>query len=131
MVGDPIGDMFVRIKNAGRARKQSASFSYSKTKMDIAKLLEKKGFVGEVSRRGKKNRRNIEAVLLYDNLGEGKISEIKRISKPSRRVYRGWRELKPIKSGIGLYIISSPAGIIDDTQARKLKVGGEIFGEVW
>lgn len=123
--------MFIRIKNAGQARKQSVSFSYSKIKMDIVKFLEKNGFVGEVSRRGKKNRRNIEAVLIYGDSGAGKISEIRRVSKPSRRVYRGWRELKPIKNGTGLYIISSPAGIIDDKQARKLKVGGEILGEVW
>lgn len=131
MVNDPIGDMFVRIKNAGRARKRVAVFSYSKIKMEISKLLEKIGLVGEIAKRGKKNRRNIEAVMIYDASGAGKISEIRRISKPSRRVYRGWRELKPLKGGTGFYIISSPAGIIDDKQARKSKVGGEVVGEVW
>ncbi|MEK7566613.1 MAG: 30S ribosomal protein S8 [Patescibacteria group bacterium] len=131
MVNDPIGDMFTRIKNAGRARKHAATFSYSKIKMDIAKLLEKRGLVGEIAKRGKKNRRNIETVLLYDMSGASKISEIRRVSKPSRRIYNGWRELKPLKGGMGLYIISSPVGLIDDTQARKLKVGGEVLGEVW
>ncbi|QQG45848.1 MAG: 30S ribosomal protein S8 [Candidatus Niyogibacteria bacterium] len=131
MVGDPIGDMFSRINNAGRAKKSVVAVPYSKIKMEIAKLLEKRGLAGEAARKGKKNRRAIELPLFYDESGSGKITEIKRVSKPSRRIYKGWRELKPVKGGTGLYIISTPFGIIDDKQARKLKVGGEILGEAW
>lgn len=123
--------MFSRINNAGRAKKSVVAVPYSKIKMEIAKLLEKRGLAGEAARKGKKNRRAIELPLFYDESGSGKITEIKRVSKPSRRIYKGWRELKPVKGGTGLYIISTPFGIIDDKQARKLKVGGEILGEAW
>ncbi len=109
----------------------SVSLPYSKVKLEIAKLLELKNFVGEVSSKGKKNKRNIEIVLLYDASGRPKISEIKQISKPSRRVYSGWRELKPAKSGFGFYILSTPSGVIDSQKARQIKAGGEILGIIW
>lgn len=131
MVNDPIADMFSRIKNAQRARRPLVHIPYSKIKMDIAKFLESKKLVGEINRRGKQNKRNIELTLLYDDAGQAKIAEIKRASKPSRRVYAGWRELKPVKGGRGSYIISSPEGIIDGKKARQLKIGGEILGIVW
>lgn len=113
------------------AKLPAVSLPYSKIKLEIAKLLELKNFVGEVSFKGKKNKRNIEIVLFYDAAGRAKISEIKQISKPSRRVYSGWRELKPAKSGFGFYILSTPSGIIDNQKARQIKAGGEILGIIW
>ena len=130
MVGDPISDMFSRINNASRVGKVSAIIPYSKLKIEIAKLLERRGLTGEAVRKGKKNRRNIELTLLYDG-NRSKLTEIKSISKPSRRVYMGWRKLKPFKGGLGFYILSTPAGIMDDKQARRLKVGGEVLGRAW
>ncbi|MBI2507142.1 MAG: 30S ribosomal protein S8 [Candidatus Niyogibacteria bacterium] len=129
MVNDPVADMFSRINNASRAGKATVLVPYSKLKIEIAKLLEKRGLVGEVAKRGKKNRRNIELKLFYDEDGSSRIEEIKRVSKPSRRIYKGWRDLRPLKRGLGFYIISTPAGLIDDKQAKHLKVGGEILGE--
>ncbi|MBI5787190.1 MAG: 30S ribosomal protein S8 [Candidatus Niyogibacteria bacterium] len=131
MVTDPIADMFTRIKNAQRARKQLASFPFSKIKMEILKVLNEKGFVGEPSRKGKKNKKSIEIPLLYEASGESKITEIKRVSKPSRRVFKGYKDIRTIKGGRGFYIISSPQGVIDDAKARKSKTGGEILGEAW
>lgn len=123
--------MFSRINNASKAKKPAVIIPYSKVKMEIAKLLEKRGLAGEISKRGKKNRRSIEFKLFYDENGSSRIEEIKRISKPSRRIYKGWRELRPLKRGLGFYIISTPAGVIDDKQAKHLKVGGEVMGEAW
>lgn len=131
MVTDPIADMFSRIRNAARARKPAVLIPYSKLKMEIAELLMGKGFAGEAAKKGKKNRRSIELELLYDSTGKSKIAEINRVSKPSRRVYRGWRDLRKLKGGRGFYVISSPGGIIDDKKAKDLKAGGEVLGEVW
>lgn len=123
--------MLSRIKNAARSKKSVVSIPYSNAKMEVAKLLEKRGVIGEISKRGKKNRRSIELVLLSDESGKTKVSDLKRVSRPSRRIYKGWRDISPLKGGEGFYIISAPIGIIDDKEARKLKVGGEILGEVW
>ena len=131
MVTDPIADMFTRIKNAQRARKPAVSFPHSKIKMEISKLLGEKGFVGEVSRKGKKNKKSIELALLYEAYGQGRITELKRVSKPSRRVYKGCKDLRLLKGGRGSYIISSPRGVIDDEKARQIKAGGEVLGEIW
>ncbi len=131
MVGDPIADMFSRINNAYRAGHKLAVIPYSEVKMEIAKLLKERGFAGEIAKRGKKNRRNIELGLVYEESGKGRISQMLRVSKPSRRIYKGWRDVHPVKGGTGFYVISTPAGIMDDKRARSLKVGGEILGEVW
>ena len=132
MITDPIADMFVRIKNAQRARLPIVSFPYSSTKQDIAKLLESHQLISDVVRRGKKNKRALELKLKYEVSGEGLIRELRRISKPSRRTYMGYKELRPSPRGSnGFYIVSTPAGIVDDKKARELKVGGEVLGEVY
>ena len=131
MTTDPIADMFVRIKNAQRARRESVLFPYSSTKYDIAKLLESRQFIGDIVRRGKKNKRALEIKLKYETSGEGRIRELRRISKPSRRMYAGYKELRASQRGSGFYIVSTPAGIVDDKKARELKVGGEVLGEIY
>lgn len=128
---DPIADMFIRIKNAQRVKAPAVLMPYSKVKMEIAKLLQSRGLVADVFKRGKKNRKNIELILLYDSLNKGKITEIKRVSKLSRRVYAGYKDIKPLRGGYGLYIISTSKGIMDDASTRRLKMGGEILGEVY
>ena len=131
MFTDPIADMFVRIKNAERAKLPSVSVPHSRVKQDIAKLLEARHCIADIARRGKKNKRSLEFKLVYEPSGEGRIQELRRISKPSRRVYRGWTELHPSSRGNGFYIVSTPEGIMDDRKARQLKIGGEVLGEVY
>ena len=128
---DPISDMLIRIKNAQAVKKDSASFGYSKLKMEIAKILEKQGFISEVERRGKKQRKLIEVKLLYTPEGTSKISGVKRISKPSRRVYAGFRDVHSVKNGLGLAVYSTTKGILTDKEARRGKVGGENLFEIW
>lgn len=129
---DPIADMLVQIKNAQRARKEAVQFGYSKIKWDIARILEEAGFVGAAARRGRKNKKLIELALLYDEATKNpKISDIRRISKLGRRVYRGYREIFAPKNGFGVAVYSTPKGLLTDRQARKEKTGGEILFEIW
>ncbi|MBI2021058.1 30S ribosomal protein S8 [Candidatus Giovannonibacteria bacterium] len=128
---DPISDMLIRIKNASAVNKPAVSFGYSKLKFEIAKILESEGFIKDVEKKGKKNKKNIEAGLVYDTDGKPRFTNIKRISKLSKREYRGFREIFGVKNGIGIGVYSTPKGIKSDKEARKEKVGGEILFEIW
>lgn len=128
---DPISDMLIRIKNAQAVEKETVSFGYSKIRFDIAAILERQGYLGEVQKKGKKNGKIIEVGLLYENDRSPKISGARRISKPSRRIYKGYSKIFPIKKGMGLALYSTTKGLLTDSEARKSKVGGELLLEVW
>lgn len=128
---DPISDMFAKIKNALAVQKETVSISYSKVKMEIAKVLLRANYIKEINRRGKKNKKTMELVLAYDENGKGLITHLSRISKPSRRVYLSLKEIKPVRRGYGMMIISTPKGILTDKEAKKEKVGGEAIAEIW
>jgi len=127
---DSIADMFTRIRNGYKAGHESVSIPYSKIKMELAKLLEKRGYIKEVARLGKKNRKIIDIVLVYKN-DKPPFEKIRRISKPSRRVYVSYSEIYPVRRGRGINILSTPKGVLTGEEARKQKVGGELIGEVW
>lgn len=131
MVIDPLSDMFTRIKNAQTAGLETVVIPHSKFKMEVAKVLLKKNFVKEINKRGKKNKKFIEVVLSYGEKNKPGIIEIKRISKPSRRVYVPASEIKPVRQGYGAMIISTPKGILTDNEARKANVGGEVLCKIW
>ena len=127
---DPISDMIIRLKNAGQSQKDSVVFPYSKLKYEICVALEKEGFIKSIAKKGKKMR-SIEVDLNYGADTSPRIQDVKRISKPSRRVYKKAAELRPVKNGYGSLILSTPKGIITDVMARKEKVGGEALFEIW
>lgn len=129
-MNDPISDMIIRIQNAGLARKESVLVPFSKLKFEIANVLEKDGFISSVAKKGKKTTKFIELGLIYDN-GNARIQGVKRISKPSRRVYQKFAEIRPVKNGFGSSIVSTPKGILTGKSARKEKVGGEVLFQVW
>lgn len=128
---DPIADMFSKIRNAQAVQKETVMISYSKLKAEIAKVLLKNNYIKEINRRGKKNKKSIELVLVYDESGRGAIEHIKRISKPSRRVYLSLKEIKPVRRGYGMMILSTPKGLLTNKEAVKEKVGGEVICEIW
>lgn len=128
---DPIADMLIRIKNAQAVKKETAVFGYSKLKMEIAKLLESRGFIGGIENHGKKYKKLIEVKLIYGADGTPKVSGLKRISKASKRIYRGYNEIYKVKNGLGLGVYSTTKGLISDKDARKQKVGGENLFEIW
>ncbi|MEO0223988.1 MAG: 30S ribosomal protein S8 [candidate division WOR-3 bacterium] len=128
MLTDPISDMLIRIKN-GQIRKKEFIEVYPKSKMkiEILKILKKEGFIEDYEEKEK----SIVVKLRYFPDGSPVITDLKRISKPSRRVYVSYKELKPVMNGIGIAILSTPKGILTDRDARRLKVGGELLLEVW
>jgi small subunit ribosomal protein S8 len=128
MLTDPISDMLIRIKN-GQMRKKEFVEIYPKSKMkiEILKILKKEGFIENYEEKEK----SIIVKLRYFPDGSPVITDLKRISKPSRRVYVSYKELRPVMNGIGIAILSTSKGILTDKEARKLKVGGELLLEVW
>lgn len=127
---DPIANMLIMIQNASRAGHESVSFPYSKIKYEIALCLEKAGFVKGVSKKTKKELPVIEVGLVYK--GEApRIHDIERVSKVSRRTYAGVSDLKPFKNGIGAFVLSTPKGILIDSEAKKERVGGEVILSIW
>ena len=128
---DPICDMLNRIRNAQAVLKETVDIPFSDLKYGIAKILEKKGFVTKIGKKGKKVRRTIEITLKYD-ANQPAISGLKRVSRPGQRIYKKAKEVKPVKGGYGVAVIStSKEGLMTDKEARKKKLGGEIICEVW
>jgi len=127
---DPISDMIVQIKNASSAGKESVILPYSKLKLSILETLQKEGFVKSFSKKGKKVIKFIEVILAQEN-GEAKIHDVQRISKSSRRVYQKAKDIRGVKNGFGILVLSTPKGIMSDKTARAEKVGGEALFKIW
>ena len=127
---DPIADMIVRMKNASDSKKESVVFPYSKLKLAVLDVLFKEGYITSFGKKGKKIAKFIEVVLAYED-GTPKISGVERVSKSSKRIYNKAKDIKKVKNGMGLLIISTPKGIMTDKQARETKVGGEALFKVW
>ena len=127
---DPISDMLTSIRNALPVKHSTVSVPFSNLKYEIAKILEKNGFVAKVEKKGKKIKKLLEITLKYDKEAPA-ISGLKRISKLSQRVYKGAKEMKPVKGGYGIAIISTSKGLMTDKETRKKKLGGEVIAEIW
>lgn len=124
-------DSITRIKNALDRGYEKVKVPYAKFDMSILESLAKEGYIESVSRKGRGVKRIIEVKLKYDASGKPAITGVRFVSKPSRRLYSGYREAKASRQGFGRYLLSTPSGIITDTEARKKKVGGEILFEIW
>ena len=128
---DPITDMFNRIKNAQAVRHKTVEIPFSKMKKKIAEILKKEGFIEDFKQIGKVPKKVIKIKLKYDDNLIPAISGIKRISKPGQRIYKKAKEIKRVKGGYGIAIISTNQGLITDKEARKRKIGGEVICEIW
>ncbi len=131
MMTDPISDMLIRIKNALRARHKTVIVPGSKLKLEIARILKDEGYIEDYRVVEEKPQIKIEIVLKYDDKKRPVIAGIKRVSKPGRRIYRGYRELPRVLDGMGIAIISTSQGIMTDHEARKRRLGGEVICEIW
>lgn len=127
---DPIADMLTVIRNAQSVSKEAVKVPFSKFKFEIAKTLEKNGFVGKVEKKGRGIKRVIEIDLKYKDKMPV-ISNIKRISKPGQRIYSSSKDIKSVRSGYGISVISTPKGLMTNREARKQNIGGEIICEIW
>lgn len=128
--------MLNRIRNAQAVLHPTVEISFSNLKYEIAKILEKEGFIEKVEKKGKKAKRVIEIGLKYTNPATGGqpvpiISGLRRISKPGQRIYTPTKKVKRVKEGYGIMIISTSKGLMTGKEARKQKIGGEIICEVW
>jgi len=123
---DPIGDALIRIKNGYSVGKTTVSLKFSKLILKLTKLLEKEGYLSEVAQK----EREIIVTLKY-NSRVPVLTDVKRVSKPSLRVYKGVKDLPRVLNGLGIAVISTPKGLMTDKQARKLKIGGEVLALVW
>lgn len=130
MVNDPISDFIIRIKNAGEIGKDLILVPYSEIKYAISEVLHKEGFAKSISKKGKKVKKFIEVGIAYKE-GKPRVNGVKRISKPSKRIYKNVADLKPVKQGYGMLVLSTPKGILSGKEAKKEKVGGEALFEIW
>jgi small subunit ribosomal protein S8 len=126
MVNDPIADLLVRLQNASRVGHTNITVPFSRIKADIAAVLSKEGYVGMAD---KKNH-TLVIPLSYKN-GESVITGMKRVSKPSRRMYIGVRDIRPVKRGHGLLVLSTPKGVMTGDAAKAERLGGEVLFEIW
>ncbi len=130
-ISDPIADMLTRIRNAGKAKFSSVDIPGSTLKIELAKILKDEGYI----RNYKFLKDGKQGVLrLYLKYGTGQsnvIYGLKRVSKPSRRVYVKSKDIKPVFNGMGIAILSTSKGVVTDKKARELNAGGEVVCHVW
>ncbi len=122
--------MLNSIKNAGAVKLPSVTVPHANLSFAIAELLSREGYVGSVTKKGKKTRKWIEIAVSYDG-ARPRITGVKRLSKPSRRVYMGTKEVRPVRQGHGLLVLSTPKGLMTGSEARKEHVGGEALFTIW
>ncbi|MBU3942593.1 30S ribosomal protein S8 [Patescibacteria group bacterium] len=124
---DPITDMLNRIRNAQAVSHKTVMIPFSKIKFEIAKILEKQGFIIGMEKKGRLTKKIIEITLKYPSVMLG----LRRISKPGQRIYAGFKEIKGSKGRYGLVIVSTPKGIMTGIEAKNNKLGGEVICEIW
>ena len=128
---DPIGDMFSRIRNGQMRSLNSVNIPSSNFRQNILKILKNEGYINDYFiEKSEKNKINLKINLKYYE-GDPVIKEIKRISKPGRRVYSRATSIPKVMNGLGLAILSTPRGVMSDTEARKKNIGGEIICKVF
>ncbi|MFH1060535.1 MAG: 30S ribosomal protein S8 [Pseudomonadota bacterium] len=129
-LSDPIADMLTRLRNALMARQGEVAMPSSKHKVAICRVLKEEGYILEYGTEADDRQGVLRVKLKY--VGNRPVIEgIKRVSKPSRRVYVGHDEIPRVMSGLGIQILSTPKGVISDRQARQDRVGGELVCSVW
>ncbi len=132
MMTDIIADSLTRIRNAAMRRLDSTDLLYSKTIESIVSILVEKGYIESFSvEEIGNNKKIIKVVLKYDDNERSVISEIKRISKPGRRIYKSRDDIRSFKNGYGTLIVSTSKGVLPNDKAYELGSGGEILCSIW
>lgn len=137
MYTDPIADMLTRIRNAQKIKKTEVVLPFSSLKFRIAELLHENHYLGAVEKiKADKSKTSdhlfdlLKIILLYEN-GQPKITHLKRVSKPGRRVYVSKENIPTVLNNYGLAIISTPKGLLTNFEAKKEKIGGEVLCEIY
>ncbi len=131
MINDLISDSLTRIRNASMRKLDVTTLVHSKMVESVVKILQDKGYIDSYNVQEEKGKKSISVVLKYDDNGAQVINEMKRVSKPGRRVYKGSADIKSFKNGYGTIIVSTSKGVLPNDEAFKLGVGGEVLCTVW
>jgi small subunit ribosomal protein S8 len=130
-MSDPVADMLTKIRNGIMGSHDTVDIPSSRLRINIAKILKSEGFVKNYKVTSDKGRGIIKIFLRYDENGEPIIGGLKRVSKPSCRVYAKNDKIPLVQNGFGINILSTSKGVMTDKQARKMKLGGEILCAIW
>ena len=130
-MSDPIADMLTRIRNAGKAKFNSVDIPGSKLKVELAKVLKDEGYIRNFKFVKDDKQGILRVYLKYDQHRRHVILNLDRVSSPSRRIYLGNKDVKPVYNGLGVAILSTSKGIMTDKKARKENVGGEVLCNIW
>jgi len=131
MMTDPVADMLTRIRNAGHAGHAEMTFPSSKMKLAVARVLRDEGFIDEVQAEAIGGRAFLRIRLRYSADGDFLIDGIRRVSRPSCRVYVGAASIPKVRNGLGISVLSTNKGVMSDRSAREQRLGGEVLCEVW
>ncbi len=126
MMTDPVADMLTRIRNGAAANHTKVDMPASKIKANICKVLKEEGFIRNFKVLVKDNNLTLRIALKDDA-----IIGIQRVSKPGLRVYKGYREMPRVLSGLGVSVVSTSAGVVSSRKAKAMKLGGEVLCNVW
>ena len=130
-MSDPLGDMLTRIRNGQMASKSAIQAPASKLRANVLEVLRREGYIRgfETVNLGE-GKSELKIELKYHN-GEPVIRELRRVSKPGRRIYKGVNDLPSVYNGLGIAIVSTPRGVLSDAEAREARVGGEVLCTVF
>ena len=128
---DPLADMLTRIRNAGMVKFETVEMPLSKVKTGVAAILKKEGFINDYQVLDTDTQGVLRIEMKYDQNNERIITNLKRVSKPGRRIYVKHDQIPKVMSGLVIAIISTSKGIFTDKEARAMKIGGELLCEVW
>jgi small subunit ribosomal protein S8 len=131
MMTDIIADSLTRIRNAAQRRLDVTTLLHSKTIEATVSILVDKGYLESYKVKEDGNKKTIKVVLKYDENGHSVINEIKKISKPGRRVYQGSADIRSFKNGYGTLVVSTNKGVLANDEAYKQGVGGEVICSIW
>jgi small subunit ribosomal protein S8 len=130
-INDLVSDALTRIRNAGMRRLATTTLVHSKTVEAVANILVEKGYLESANVTEDGVKKTIKVVLKYDENGKNVINELKRVSKPGRRIYKGKDDIKRFKNGYGTIIVSTSHGVLPNDKAFELGIGGEVMCTVW
>lgn len=130
MMTDPIADMLTRIRNAVRVERPHVDMPLSRLKLGVAEVLKREGYIWDYKEVDAQPVKHLRIELKYGPNGERVIQQIRRVSKPGRRVFSKSRDLRPVLNGLGISILSTSKGMVSDREARQQNLGGEVLCEV-
>jgi len=130
MVKDQISNLIIALKNASMTGKKTATVPSTKMVISILKVLKKKNYVEDYETKGDGVKKVVNVSIKYDN-GNPAIHEVRRVSKFSQRIYKGFKNIRPVKSGYGMLVVTTPQGILTDKESIDKKIGGEVLFQIW